>query len=327
MSEERDRPVSEDRIAELLRLAGPRPRVSGAVTARVRAEVHEEWLRALRRRARSRNLVVGLAAIAILAVIFFPQALRETSPPPTPPAIVAAAGLVNGGVTAQGPDGKQIGLASGDAILERTWVETATHGTASLEWNGASIRLADHTRLRLDSARTATLLRGTIYFSSNDRHATGGRVIIGTPLGTIHDVGTQFEVRVDEARLRIRVREGRVDLRRGGHMTAATAATELIATPGAPVETRSISLSGDIWRWAEAIAPPIRLEGLTLGEVLNRIAREKGLRVEWRGPVDANVRLHGEVPFTLDEALDAATASTALTYRIEGGALVLRRRG
>jgi hypothetical protein len=36
-----------------------------------------------------------------------------------------------------------------------------------------------------------------------------------------------------------------------------------------------------------------------------------------------NVTLHGAVPLSLDEALDAATAAAGVTYRIDGDELVV----
>ena len=52
-----------------------------------------------------------------------------------------------------------------------------------------------------------------------------GAFVIRTPLGDIRDLGTAFEVRLRDETLRVRVREGRVDLRGA----VAEAGTELIA--------------------------------------------------------------------------------------------------
>jgi len=169
--------------------------------------------------------------------------------------------------------------------------------------------------VRLDSARVATLERGAVYYDG-----THSGIAIQTPLGEIRDIGTQFEARLRDGSLRVRVREGRILLRG----TIAEAATELVAN-SQTVTKNTIAVSGAEWRWIEDAAPPLRLEGLTLSEAIARVAREKGLRVELRG-VDGNARLHGSVDFTPDEALDAATAATSSSYRIENGTLIVRRR-
>lgn len=289
----------EDPIAELIRLAGPRPRVSEERMARVRAEVHEEWLRGVRQQTRVRRFsLAAVAAAAIIAIFLFLPRQRTT--PTTPPVIVAEVQAVQGTTNVAGK------LTAG------TLIETLAGSAVSLDWKGDTLRLGENTRLRLDSARSATLERGAIYF---DGHQSG--VVIHTALGNIRDIGTQFEVRLLDETLRVRVREGRVDFRG----TIAEAATELIADRDS-VRKNTIAVSGAEWQWVEASAPPLRLEGLTLHDALARVAREKGLKLELRG-VDGNQRLHGSVAFTPDEALDAATAAAAVSYRIDNGTLIV----
>jgi len=292
----------EDPIAELIRLAGPRPRVSDERMARVRAEVHEEWQRGLRKRTRVRRFsLAAVAAAAVIAIVLLVP--RERVTPAAPPAIVAVVQAVHGTTNVAGK------LTAG------TLVETLAGSAVSLDWNGATLRLGEGTRVRLDSARAAMLERGSIYF---DGHESG--VVIRTKLGDVRDIGTRFEVRLSGETLRVRVREGRVDFR--GEI--AEAATELIADRDS-VQKNAIAISGAEWKWIEDAAPPLRLEGLTLQDALARIAREKGLRLELRG-VDGTVRLHGDVEFTTNEALDAATAATDVSYRIQHDTLVVSGR-
>jgi len=300
MSEEIDDP-----IAELIRLAGPRPRLSEERMARVRAEVHEEWLRGVRRRTRVRWLSAAAiaAAMMIAAVLFLP---RERVTPATPPAIVAQVQAVQGTAS----------VALGAKVAVGTWIETMPGGTLSLDWNGATLRLDEGTRVRLESARAAQLERGAIFFAGDK----GTGIVVRTALGDVRDIGTQFEARLRDETLRVRVREGRVDLR--GEI--AEAATELIADRSS-VKKQAIPISGAEWKWIENAAPPLRLEGLTLQDALARVAREKGLRVQLRG-VDGGITLHGNVDFAPDEALDAATAATASSYRIENDTLIVSGR-
>lgn len=295
----------EDPIAELIRLAGPRPRVSEERMARVRAEVHEEWQRGMRKRTRVRRF--GLAAVAAAAVIAIVLIIpRERPTPATPPVIVAHVQAVQGSAN----------VALEQRLAEGALLETLAGSALSLNWNGATLRLGEGTRVRLDSARAATLERGAIYF---DGHQSG--VVIRTKLGDVRDIGTQFEVRLSGETLRVRVREGRVDFR--GEI--ADAAMELVADRDS-VQKNAIAVSGAEWKWIEDAAPPLRLEGMTLQDALARIAHEKGLpRLRLRG-VDGNIRLHGSVGFTPDEALDAATAATGASYRIEGDTLIVNGR-
>jgi ferric-dicitrate binding protein FerR (iron transport regulator) len=320
MMDEQPKVNGDESLAELLRLAGPRPRIAGDVTARVRSAVHEEWQQQLaaRRRVR-RGIIAGVAAAAAIAGVFI---VRMDEPAPVVPAArppVARVETIAGSATATPADAKVQLLPSGETVIARTTVETAPGSTASLRWAGATLRLDGGTRLRLDSSRTATLHRGAIYFSSDK---AGGQVVIRTPFGAIHDVGTQFEVRLAGDHVRIRVREGSVDLRRSGGATNAVAGMELVATASSAT-TASIPRTGEQWAWVERAAPRIVLEGMTLDEVMRRVAREKGLELDWRTAVGTR-RLHGNVPLNPDEALEAAAAAAGVAFRIEGEKLVVR---
>jgi hypothetical protein len=311
---------NEEQIAELLRLAGPRPRISDERTARVRAAVHAEWKRSVRRRTGVTWLAIA-AAVVIAMILFVPRASKTHAP--VPAVVVAEVQAIRGNTIPA--------LHASASILESTKIETLAGGTLSLDWNGATLRLGEGTRVQLN-AQTASLERGVVYFDSNvgaaalsgTATAEGSGRHINTPFGEIRDIGTQFEVRLDKDSLRVRVREGRVDLRRGNHVEIADAATELIADRTS-VRKNAIAISGAEWKWIEDAAPPLRLEGLTLREAVTRVAREKGLRVELQG-VDGSAKLHGKVDFTPDEALGAATAATSVSYQIRNDTLVVRRR-
>jgi ferric-dicitrate binding protein FerR (iron transport regulator) len=192
---------------------------------------------------------------------------------------------------------------------------TPGDATTSVEWNGGTLRLDRETHLRFDGPRTATLLRGAMYYAND---TPGAAVTIHTPFGDVRDVGTRFEIRLRDDALRVRVRDGAVIVRD----TTAHAGTELVASRTS-VTSRTIATSGEEWAWIENAAPPIVLEGKSLDEVLRRVAIEKGLTLQRNGP---DQTLHGEMPLSVSEALDAATAAAGVTYRIEGDRLIVRGR-
>jgi ferric-dicitrate binding protein FerR (iron transport regulator) len=289
-----------DPIATLVRLAGRRPEVDAGRTARVRAAVADEWRAATRRRRWTRVAVAAAVAATIGGVML----TRPRTEPQAPPFVETA------------------------ATRELT---TPGDATTSIEWNGGTLRLDRETHLRIDTARTATLLRGAIYYANDvhnaphpgplpggERGLSGAGVTIHTPFGDVRDVGTRFEVRLRDDSVRVRVRAGAVIARD----TTARAGTELVANRTS-VTSRTIATSGEEWAWIENAAPPIVLEGKTLDEVLRRIAIEKGLTLERNG---TDQTLHGEVPLSVSEALDAATAAAGVTYRIEGDRLIVRGR-
>jgi len=88
----------EDPIAQLIQLAGPRPRQSDERMARVWVHVHEEWLRSVKQRRRVRRFsFAAVAAAAIVAVLLIIP--RDASNPVAPPGIVARVQAVRGTTT------------------------------------------------------------------------------------------------------------------------------------------------------------------------------------------------------------------------------------
>jgi ferric-dicitrate binding protein FerR (iron transport regulator) len=166
---------------------------------------------------------------------------------------------------------------------------------ASHDWNGATLRLEPGTRVRVDKD-IAHLERGTVYYSSGTRT---DQITIRTPLGDVHDVGTAFEVRLGKDGVHVRVDEGLVAMRG----TTIGAGMALFAT-------------------AAKVEQQLTLEGQTLREVVERVARAKGLSVRWETSA-RDAKLHGDVPLPLDDALDAATAAAGVSYRVEGKELVV----
>jgi ferric-dicitrate binding protein FerR (iron transport regulator) len=276
-----------DPIATLVRLAGRRSEVDAERTARVRAAVAGEWHATTRRRRWTRVAVAAAIAATIGGVLLTLPRTESAAPTLTP-------------------------LVETAKARELT---TPNDATTSVEWNGGTLRLDRETHLRIDTARTATLIRGAIYYAND---TPGVAVTIHTPFGDVRDVGTRFEIRLRDDALRVRVRDGAAIVRD----TTARAGTELVATRTS-VMSRTFPTSGEDWAWIENAAPPIVLEGKSLGEVLQRIAIEKGLTLERNGP---DPMLHGDVPLSVSEALDAATAAAGVTYRIEGDRLIVRAR-
>ena len=310
MMDEQRETNGEESLAELLRLAGPRPRIADDMKARVRANVQAEWQSEVAQRKRVRFIGTSVlsAAAAITAILLLKP---EPQPAATPqPIEVARVQAVNGTST----------MTVGEVLMEGRTVETTAASTASIDWAGATLRLDRATRLRIDSDKLATLQSGAVYFADNSER---GGVEITTPFGVVRDIGTQFELRLQSHKLHIRVREGRVDLRRGSEVFEAPAGIELTASARG-VDSRPLPDEDDRWSWIEHAAPPLVLEGMTLRDVVQRVATEKGLQLDLRRTEVAAKRLHGNVPLSPGEALDAATAAAGVRYSIENGRLIVQ---
>jgi ferric-dicitrate binding protein FerR (iron transport regulator) len=186
-------------------------------------------------------------------------------------------------------------------------LETRASETRAMLWNGKNLRLHPDTRVVLLTENTARLERGTIDIATQ---RPGSNVTIETPFGAVRDIGTRFEVRLSSTDVTVRVREGKVELRGA----IASAGEVLTATRTEVTRAR--------------IEPElIVLEGMRLEDVLARVAREKGLALDWSAPASyRSVVLRGDVPFSPDEALDAATAAAGVTWRVTGDRLVIEDR-
>ena len=255
-----------------------------------------------------------VALVAMLALL----ALRtpQSSPPAHAPraAVVARAETISGAAVGLGGRFLEPGtkLRAGDTL------ETARGATASLVWGGATLRVDGNTHLRLESPRRLSLDRGAVYVATN-----GAGVVVVTPLGAIEDVGTQFEVRLDASGVRVRVRDGRVDLRRHGETHSATAGVELSAGAHGDVARRAVPRSGAEWDWVLRAAPALTLEGRTLRDVVNSVSREKGLTPIYAGRV-SNAHLHGNVPLSPDDALQSALTASGASAQVKGDRLIVR---
>jgi ferric-dicitrate binding protein FerR (iron transport regulator) len=292
----------DDAIAALVRLAGRRQEVDAERTARVRAAVAEEWRTTIRRRRWIRAGVAAAVAATIGGVVLLRPA---TTPDVRPVPIVARVQAVHGSSA----------LTMGQSLRAGASIVVPEQTTASLDWNGATLRLDGGTRLRLDGVDAATLQGGAVYYADG---GAARSITLHTRFGDVRDVGTRFEVRLRDDAMRVRVRDGIVNVRG----TTARAGAELVATK-ASIEQHAVTTSGDEWTWIEEAAPPIVLEGQKLSDVLRQVALEKGLTLDWHG---ADQTLRGSVPFSTSEALDAATAAAGVRYRIEGDRLIVGGR-
>ncbi len=332
-----DKRVSDqiDHIGRLLRLAGPRPAAPHDREARVRESVRLEWRTAVRERRRRRWLVgsgIGLAAAALVAI--FGVVDRSIGTPEVlfdgPVGFVeTVAGTVR---VRPGADGAEQILRVGDVVKAGSVIDTGTLGRAALRLvSGSSLRLDRGTRLLSLTGSKMSLERGAVYFDSGGDDS-GGAVEIRTPLGVVYDVGTQFEVRLEDELLRVRVREGAVNVDRDGQRYDAGAGVELTVGTGGAHTRRSVPRFGPGWDWILAVAPTFDLEGRTLDAFLQWVKRETGWSPRFVDPEAQagapEVVLHGSIAgMRPDQALEAVLPTCGLAHRIDSGILVIQAEG
>jgi ferric-dicitrate binding protein FerR (iron transport regulator) len=312
--------TEEEATVRLLRAAGPRVAVSSERAARVRWAVRGAWRAHNRRRAVRRRLLVAsaLVGVAALLVVGVQVALpdRSVAPLGAPAAIVEAI------------DGSVSGLERTDAVQVGQWIETGQEGRVALRIEGdTSVRIDVDSRLRLMSSSVIELAAGAVYL---DTGREDGSVEIRTALGTARDVGTQFEVRLADHSLRLRVRTGVVELSDRTRSISGRAGTEITLTATDAV-MRPIAPNSPEWAWVARVSPPLQMDGVSLAAFLARVAREQGWSVEYDDAALAReaemIVLHGSASdLAPHEAAEVAITTSGLRYRLEQGTLVVHRR-
>jgi hypothetical protein len=279
-----------------------------------------------RRRVLWFALAASLAVIAVGAFV-----TREL----TPVSAVAQVTLLRGTVEHMAPDTERWQpLIAEAAISAGARLRTVGDGGAAFAvGKGVSVRAAGATSWVFDAATRLTLEDGTLYVDTGARAGHGNAIEIVTPHGVVDDLGTQFEVRTLSSELRVRVREGSVELSAGAAPAHAVAAGEELRFAGdRAIERRSIAADAVEWAWAQALAVPLELDGGSTFDALQWVARELGKRLVFE---DANAELlarnaiiHGSSaglePLQILEVVMAT--SVGLDYTLGEGTLVIRRR-
>jgi ferric-dicitrate binding protein FerR (iron transport regulator) len=319
---------SEETLARLLRLSGPRPAVPELRTSRVREAAHTQWRRTVKSRERRRGLFWLAGALAAAALLALAIGLRGQHP--FRPASLAAAApaqveRVEGSV--RGADRRL--LTAGDTVFAGTPLETGDQGRAALRLaTGSSLRVDVNTRMKWISGSTLELIEGALYVDTDSRKGGENPLEIVTRWGRVRERGTQFEVRLAEARLRVSVREGVATLSHAGRSYEAQEGFRLTLDPlGAP-RTDPIPLHGQEWDWVLAIAPSFQLEGRTLGEFLEWVARETRWEVRFTDASAAErqsgIVLHGSVEGLRPDQMPATVLPTCgLRFHLDGNTLFI----
>jgi ferric-dicitrate binding protein FerR (iron transport regulator) len=188
------------------------------------------------------------------------------------------------------------------------------------------VRLDAGSRARPLSPSAVELSQGAVYV---DTGSESGRFEVRTAVATARDIGTQFEVRLLERTLRLRVRSGLVELKDDARSVSARAGTEITFSRSGSVG-RPIAAYGPEWDWTARISPPLTFEGMTLATFLEGVGREHGWAIHYADPALAReasgIVLHGSVEgLSAREAVEAAVITSGLRHRFESGALVVLR--
>ena len=313
-----------DPIETLLKATGRRPAVSVDRTDRVREVVHAHWRSEMARCARRRRigwvLSMASAAAAVAVVGLGIHMLRSPSPPE--PSGVSVERVWN---VAQ--------LSVGSILPRNLAITTGPDARVALRAaTGHSVRLDFDTTLTVRAGGVFALQQGAVYVDSERGDASSiASITIETPIAAIEDKGTQFEARLAGEALSVRVREGVVTVQRRDERFVANAGQSLrLEASGEPILSEDDG-TGASWEWVTAIAPMMEIEGKSLREFLDWIARERGVRVRFEDAQLAekapNIMLNGSIAgMTLEQATTSVLATSGLSHRWERDALIVGAR-
>jgi ferric-dicitrate binding protein FerR (iron transport regulator) len=333
MTDETPREI--EALAGLIRSAGRRidpPESARQQALAVALEAWREKAARVRRRRSAAWLTAGAAiAAGVTALALNGSLWRTPLDVPTVPVAKLERGI--GTVETRPPGARDWQLLDDQApLVSGARVRTAPGGRAAVRLaSGVSLRLAENSEIVFATPPLIELAAGRAYVD-NDGRQPGARVEIITSIANVTDVGTQFEVSLVGDQYRLRVRQGRVQLRHGMARIDGIAGDELTIRADGGVERSSISPTDDEWRWAEAIATAPEVNDRPVTELLNWVARETGRPIRFQ---DADVErragsiiLHGSIRHLAPlDALSVMLATTDLDYvELADGTLLIQSR-
>ena len=307
----------EARIEQLLKEAGPRLEPPLDLMNEVRGAVYKGWQADTRRDHTSMKSGLAIAATGLLAVAagLWQCGLQEET--------VLARMDRSTGVVELSLDNQAWVPVVLQAVKETEFTQNMYLRTRQLSRlsitlvSGVNIRLDIDTTIQIQSLQAIVLLAGAIYVDSGRHGSADSRIQIITRLGNATDLGTQFEVRLDQDAVQVRVREGIVNFSAPDTVYRTESGTS-VELDNAGVATRGGTPAYDrSWAWVQSVAPQFTIDNHSLMDFLKWAARETGAELEFENAfAEATARrtiLHGEMSgFTVEESLLAILATIDL---------------
>ena len=319
----------DDRFEELLRLAAPRARPPADAERAARAALHAEW-RDLTVQRRRRRYYAPVAAAALLAMALGTAALILRAPAPVPaPVTVATVEVVVGTVLQQAAgDAPAAPLAAARPLQSGAHITAGADSGLALRWrDGSSVRLDQHSRVRLTPEGEIRLESGRLYVDAGDAGAATPLTIV-TPAGRVTHLGTQYMAAVSAAGTTVSVRRGRVRLDGPGARGEADAGEQLQVDPAGGTRRQAIPGYGELWQWTQVAVPGFAADGRSVAEFLDWVSRESGRSISFASAeaerLARETRLRGRIDLEPVAALAAILQSSDLAYEARDGSLHIR---
>jgi ferric-dicitrate binding protein FerR (iron transport regulator) len=172
-----------------------------------------------------------------------------------------------------------------------------------------------------------SLSSGALYLDSSQRTGPPEPVAIAARGTVIRNIGTRYEVRLSDQELRVRVRDGRVEVATAFGTREADRGGQLSVTSSGILAGRA-PISGTDWEWIVRATPPPQLEGRPLPEFLAWAERDGGRPIRFADPAleraSAETIVYGAIDrLTVEEALDVVLPSCGLARRADGDVITI----
>jgi len=319
---------SNDIVEELLERATPRPAPPGEDERMVREAVTAEWQSVAGKvKMRKRVFHFAIAATVLLGIAISFNALQVSN---VQPMQVATIDRNHGSIYLVGEQSLMQEMSDFSSVYAGEIIETGSDAGMSLEWGGGgSLRIDKNTRIEFTSDESVFLRFGQMYFDSQPASMaaiTGSGLEISTDHGLVKHLGTQYMTTVAERDLIVKVREGEVSVD-GAYVAQAVAVAgqQMTVSGGAAPSVLDIDRYGEIWAWAEAMAPTLNMDGRSTYDFLQMTAREIGLVVEYENDTAEKIArdgtLRGAVEMDPRSELALRMSGEDLSYRIDGGTI------
>jgi ferric-dicitrate binding protein FerR (iron transport regulator) len=309
-------------------LRQPRPAaVDAERAARVRVAVHAAWKDAAGgTRHWKRGVALAAAALLVFAIgLTLANRLRERAASQAA-APIASTLFVSSEVIFEHDQQARAGRV-GEGLRPGTRITTHGGRAAIVLANGVELRLDSNTAITLDPGRNMSLASGALYLDSSHRTGPPDAVAITARGTVIRDIGTRYEVRLSDQELRVRVRDGRVEVVGTFGKREADRGGQLSVTSSGILSGRAPT-SGADWDWIVRATRPPQLEGRPLPEFLAWAEREGGRPIRFADPAleraNSATIVYGAIDrLTVDEALDVVLPSCGLARRTDGDAIII----
>lgn len=282
--------ADEQTIEQLIKLGGLQREVDPQCTERVRQRVFQVWLAkqsqnspspespdrasgALRWNRRTWWGALGMAAMLWAGVVMvgLPRLLHVRGE------TVATVRSVMGTATAN-----DVSFGSGSSLKTGDELSTDKSGAVVLALpNGSIVKIDKLTKLRFTGPEDIELFAGGIYFNSFNQ----GHIRIHTTRGVASDIGTEFETRLLENELLVRVREGKVRVDQA-KTAVYVASGQVLRLAQGTARITNIAVDDEYWIWADAMDDDFSLTSRSMAEILVWLAHKEGWSLIYEDAAD-----------------------------------------